>query len=80
MTVAVHDDGKKDELIGDGVLLLNEVIDKGELDGKQPSLSPPPLSRHCATLIQGQQSKDFSPTPTLIHVPGRHSTATGTIS
>lgn len=34
MSVAVHDDGKKDELIGDGVLLLNEVIDKGELDGK----------------------------------------------
>ncbi|KAF8979178.1 hypothetical protein BGZ52_005205, partial [Haplosporangium bisporale] len=32
MSVAVHDDGKKDELIGDGVLLLNEVIDKGELD------------------------------------------------
>lgn len=42
MSVAVHDDGKKDELIGDGVLLLNEVIDKGELDGKN-FFSPSPL-------------------------------------
>ncbi|KAG0213722.1 hypothetical protein BGX28_003666 [Mortierella sp. GBA30] len=32
MHVAVYDEGKKNELIGDGVLLLNEVIDKGELD------------------------------------------------
>ncbi|KAF9273952.1 hypothetical protein BGZ68_001077 [Mortierella alpina] len=32
MHVAVYDEGKKNELIGEGVLLLNEVIDKGELD------------------------------------------------
>ncbi|KAG0358108.1 hypothetical protein BC939DRAFT_508904 [Gamsiella multidivaricata] len=32
MHVAVYDEGKKNELIGDGVLLLHEVIDKGELD------------------------------------------------
>ncbi|KAF9583055.1 hypothetical protein BGW38_010344 [Lunasporangiospora selenospora] len=32
MHVALHDDGKKNELIGEGLLLLNEVIDKGELD------------------------------------------------
>lgn len=34
MKVSVFDEGKKGELVGDGVLLLNEVIDKGELDGK----------------------------------------------
>ncbi|KAF9962378.1 hypothetical protein BGZ72_006199 [Mortierella alpina] len=32
MHVSVYDEGKKNELIGEGVLLLNEVIDKGELD------------------------------------------------
>ncbi|CAO3572803.1 unnamed protein product [Mortierella alpina] len=32
MHVAMYDEGKKNELIGEGVLLLNEVIDKGELD------------------------------------------------
>ncbi|KAG0032143.1 hypothetical protein BGZ81_011554 [Podila clonocystis] len=30
--VMVIDEGKKNEVIGDGVLLLHEVIDKGELD------------------------------------------------
>ncbi|KAK3844534.1 MAG: hypothetical protein J3R72DRAFT_71716 [Linnemannia gamsii] len=34
MKVSIFDEGKKGELVGDGVLLLNEVIDKGELDGK----------------------------------------------
>jgi len=33
MQVCVYNEGKQNELIGDGVLLLNEVIDKGELDG-----------------------------------------------
>jgi hypothetical protein len=33
MHVSVFNEGKQNELIGDGVLLLNEVIDKGELDG-----------------------------------------------
>lgn len=33
MKVSIFDEGKKGELVGDGVLLLNEVIDKGELDG-----------------------------------------------
>ncbi|KAG0250542.1 hypothetical protein BGZ95_007160, partial [Linnemannia exigua] len=32
MKVSIFDEGKKGELVGDGVLLLNEVIDKGELD------------------------------------------------
>ncbi|KAF9302171.1 hypothetical protein BGZ74_005718 [Mortierella antarctica] len=32
MHVMVIDEGKKNEVIGDGVLLLHEVIDKGELD------------------------------------------------
>ncbi|KAF8939187.1 hypothetical protein BGZ58_010443 [Dissophora ornata] len=32
MHVAVFDEGKKNELIGEGTLLLHEVIDKGELD------------------------------------------------
>ncbi|KAF8932336.1 hypothetical protein BGZ58_007115 [Dissophora ornata] len=32
MTVSVYDEGKRNELIGEGVLLLHEVIDKGELD------------------------------------------------
>ncbi|KAG0249042.1 hypothetical protein BG011_009633 [Mortierella polycephala] len=32
MHVTVYDEGKKNELIGDGALLLHEVIDKGELD------------------------------------------------
>ncbi|KAG0243430.1 hypothetical protein BGX31_010713, partial [Mortierella sp. GBA43] len=32
MTVSVYDEGKKNELIGEGTLLLHEVIDKGELD------------------------------------------------
>ncbi|KAI1303893.1 hypothetical protein EDD11_005299 [Mortierella claussenii] len=32
MHVAVYDEGKKNELIGDGILLLHEVVDKGELD------------------------------------------------
>ncbi|KAF9096812.1 hypothetical protein BGX23_010382 [Mortierella sp. AD031] len=32
MKVSVFDEGKKGELVGDGILLLNEVIDKGELD------------------------------------------------
>ncbi|KAF9919140.1 hypothetical protein BGZ65_012299, partial [Modicella reniformis] len=32
MNVAVHDEGKKKELIGEGTLLLHEVVDKGELD------------------------------------------------
>ncbi|KAF9916059.1 hypothetical protein BX616_004714 [Lobosporangium transversale] len=32
MHVAVYDEGKKNELIGDGTLLLHEVVDKGELD------------------------------------------------
>ncbi|KAK3816658.1 MAG: C2 domain-containing protein [Benniella sp.] len=32
MLVSVYDDGKKNELIGEGNLLLHEVIDKGELD------------------------------------------------
>ena len=32
MRVAVHDEGKTG-LIGEGVLMLHEVIDKGELDG-----------------------------------------------
>lgn len=35
MHVMVIDEGKKNEVIGDGVLLLHEVIDKGELDGNQ---------------------------------------------
>jgi hypothetical protein len=41
MLVSVYDDGKKNELIGEGNLLLHEVIDKGELDGKHslPALS-----------------------------------------
>ncbi|KAF9213943.1 hypothetical protein BGZ59_004581 [Podila verticillata] len=30
--VMVIDEGKKNEVIGDGILLLHEVIDKGELD------------------------------------------------
>ncbi|KAG0023719.1 hypothetical protein BGZ82_010670 [Podila clonocystis] len=30
--VMLIDEGKKNEIIGDGVLLLHEVIDKGELD------------------------------------------------
>jgi hypothetical protein len=33
MKVSIFDEGKKGELVGDGILLLNEVIDKGELDG-----------------------------------------------
>ncbi|KAK3836774.1 MAG: hypothetical protein J3R72DRAFT_450100 [Linnemannia gamsii] len=32
MGVSVFDEGKKNELIGEGTLLLHEVIDKGELD------------------------------------------------
>ncbi|KAG0345263.1 hypothetical protein BG004_003843 [Podila humilis] len=32
MHVMVIDEGKKNEIIGDGTLLLHEVIDKGELD------------------------------------------------
>ncbi|KAG0286607.1 hypothetical protein BGZ97_007361, partial [Linnemannia gamsii] len=32
MKVSIFDEGKKGELVGDGILLLNEVIDKGELD------------------------------------------------
>ncbi|KAG0368989.1 hypothetical protein BGX24_002594 [Mortierella sp. AD032] len=36
MGVSVFDEGKKNELIGEGTLLLHEVIDKGELDGKSP--------------------------------------------
>ncbi|KAF9079962.1 hypothetical protein BGX23_002887 [Mortierella sp. AD031] len=32
MGVSVYDEGKKNELIGEGTLLLHEVIDKGELD------------------------------------------------
>ncbi|KAF9362035.1 hypothetical protein BGX26_006552 [Mortierella sp. AD094] len=32
MNVSVYDEGKKNELIGEGVLLLHEVVDKGELD------------------------------------------------
>ncbi|KAF9187262.1 hypothetical protein BGZ51_001459 [Haplosporangium sp. Z 767] len=32
MYVSVYDDGKKNEFIGDGILLLHEVMDKGELD------------------------------------------------
>ncbi|KAG0044539.1 hypothetical protein BGZ83_010248 [Gryganskiella cystojenkinii] len=35
MRVSVHDEGKKNELIGEGILMLHEVIDKGELDGKE---------------------------------------------
>jgi hypothetical protein len=37
MSVSVFDEGKKNELIGEGTLLLHEVIDKGELDGKSSS-------------------------------------------
>lgn len=33
--VMVIDEGKKNEIIGDGILMLHEVIDKGELDGNQ---------------------------------------------
>lgn len=33
MQVYVYNEGKQNELIGDGVLLLNEVVDRGELDG-----------------------------------------------
>lgn len=33
MHVVVLDEGKKNELIGSDVLLLHEVLDKGELDG-----------------------------------------------
>ncbi|KAF9936469.1 hypothetical protein BGZ67_002370 [Mortierella alpina] len=32
MYVAVYDEGRKNDLIGDGILLLHEVVDKGELD------------------------------------------------
>ncbi|KAF9995204.1 hypothetical protein BGZ80_005378 [Entomortierella chlamydospora] len=32
MNVSVYDEGKKNELIGEGILLLHEVVDKGELD------------------------------------------------
>ncbi|KAF9117116.1 hypothetical protein BGX27_003578 [Mortierella sp. AM989] len=32
MNVSVYDEGKKNEIIGEGVLLLHEVVDKGELD------------------------------------------------
>ncbi|KAF9966462.1 hypothetical protein BGZ70_002251 [Mortierella alpina] len=32
MYVAVYDEGRKSDLIGDGILLLHEVVDKGELD------------------------------------------------
>ncbi|KAG0197776.1 hypothetical protein BGX28_008714, partial [Mortierella sp. GBA30] len=32
MLVSVYDEGRKNELIGEGVLLLHEVVDKGELD------------------------------------------------
>ncbi|KAI1302830.1 hypothetical protein EDD11_005476, partial [Mortierella claussenii] len=32
MHVAVFDEGRKNELIGEGTLMLHEVIDKGELD------------------------------------------------
>ncbi|KAF9116132.1 hypothetical protein BGX27_004715 [Mortierella sp. AM989] len=32
MHVTVYDEGKKNELIGEGILRLHEVIDKGELD------------------------------------------------
>lgn len=42
MGVSVFDEGKKNELIGEGTLLLHEVIDKGELDGKSSS----PLSNN----------------------------------
>jgi len=31
--VMVIDEGKRNEIIGDGILMLHEVIDKGELDG-----------------------------------------------
>ncbi|KAG0352024.1 hypothetical protein BGZ54_002988 [Gamsiella multidivaricata] len=34
MRVSVVDEGKKDELVGEGTLLLHEVLDRGELDGK----------------------------------------------
>lgn len=40
MGVSVFDEGKKNELIGEGTLLLHEVIDKGELDGKSSPNSP----------------------------------------
>lgn len=33
MTVAMYDEGKKNEKIGEGIFKLHEVIDKGELDG-----------------------------------------------
>ncbi|KAF9361782.1 hypothetical protein BGX26_011777 [Mortierella sp. AD094] len=32
MFVTVYDEGKKNELIGEGILRLHEVVDKGELD------------------------------------------------
>ncbi|KAI7832551.1 hypothetical protein BC939DRAFT_433729 [Gamsiella multidivaricata] len=32
MRVSVVDEGKKDELVGEGTLLLHEVLDRGELD------------------------------------------------
>lgn len=53
--VMVIDEGKKNEVIGDGILLLHEVIDKGELDGKQ------------CNCFEDNQTVDFDNTSVLTH-------------